>query len=247
MKATKGYLLMLGSAAGSGAFLSACTTHATRQTISERSKFIHFAHDLGQLDVMAIACGIPKSLQTQGCKSREMRYQHRINAIAFFAICLALACNASSAAEPATGTTAFVRLNGLVGAWQLVSPKSAKNSAFRISYRTISHGSALVETFGDPNVDVTETIYHMDGQQLMMTHYCAQGNQPRLRLAADSTTQALHFVFLDATNLPDPATSHLIDLRFEFLQDGHVIRREIYRENGKDDVSELILEPAQIK
>lgn len=139
--------------------------------------------------------------------------------------------------------TAFAQLKRLAGTWKLLAPTSIKASAFRISYRTISRGTALVETFGDPKADVTETIYHLDGPHLMLTHYCAQGNQPRLRRAAGSTTTALHFTFLDTTNLAQQQDSHLVDLRFEFEPDGHLIREETYRENGRDNISTLILEP----
>jgi len=47
----------------------------------------------------------------------------------------------------------------------------------------ISANTFLVESFGNPVQGVTETIYHVDGDRLMATHCCAQGNQPRLLLS----------------------------------------------------------------
>jgi hypothetical protein len=138
--------------------------------------------------------------------------------------------------------TAFEQIKQLSGEWKLVAPKSEKQAAFRISYHSISRGTALVETFGNPKGDVTETVYHLDGTRLMLTHYCAQGNQPRLRLATDSGNGKLHFVFWDATNLAREGDPHLVDLRFTFKPDGRLRREEIYRENGKEDLSVLELE-----
>jgi hypothetical protein len=159
---------------------------------------------------------------------------------------LAAVPGSTYASDPPTSDKsdkAFEQLKSLAGTWKLVMPKSAKQVAFRISYRIISRGTALVETFGDPMADVTETIYHLDGRHLMLTHYCAQGNQPRLRLAADSAANKLHFEFQDATNLRNLNDSHLVDLRFEFEPGGYLRREETYRENGQDDRSVLLLEP----
>ena len=154
-------------------------------------------------------------------------------------VCLSLCCSVAQAADPAS---AFEQLQKLAGNWQLVVHDTEAKAAFRISYRTISRGTALVETFGDPNAGVTETIYHRDGAFLMATHYCAQGNQPRLRLAPDSTATTFHFTFLDVTNLAHPTDSHLVGLRFTFQPDGRLQREETYRENGVDERSTLLLE-----
>jgi hypothetical protein len=137
---------------------------------------------------------------------------------------------------------AFKKLQSTAGSWKPVDPKSASQTAFRISYKSISRNSALVETFGNPAGAVTETVYHLDGDSLMATHYCAQGNQPRLRLQKDSTANMLHFAFFDATNLKNETDSHLVEMRFTLLPDGHLRREETYLGNGQRDVSELLLE-----
>ena len=141
-----------------------------------------------------------------------------------------------------TADALFSKLQDLAGVWRLSNPKNARDTAFRISYKPISRNTALVEVFGDPNGAVTETVYHMDGDSLMATHYCAQGNQPRLRLRNDSTSESLHFTFFDVTNLKKPADSHLVDLRLTLLPDGRLRREETYRENGHDDGSTILLE-----
>jgi len=135
--------------------------------------------------------------------------------------------------------SSFTKLKTLVGTWTLTNPKTSREAAFQISYRLISADTALVEIFGDPAKQVTETVYHMDGDHLMATHYCAQGNQPRLRLNTNPSAprEALTFTFFDATNLKSPNESHLIRLKFEFLDARHLNKTEIYTENGKEDVT----------
>ena len=45
-------------------------------------------------------------------------------------------------------------------------------------------------------------MYHLDGDRLLATHYCPQGNQPRLKLMDDGDPKRLSFAFVDGTGMP---------------------------------------------
>ena len=65
----------------------------------------------------------------------------------------------------------------------------------------------------------------LDGAALMLTHYCAQGNQARLRLTEASATR-FRFEREDATNvLPDQSILTILTLS---LEDGALVRTETY-------------------
>ena len=98
--------------------------------------------------------------------------------------------HASVAASPA----AFERLKGLIGSWQGVG-EGGENST--TSFELVSNGSALMERTAMPGV-VMVNLYHPDGDAVVMTHYCASGNQPRMRCAKDGTSLA--FTLADITN-----------------------------------------------
>jgi len=86
----------------------------------------------------------------------------------------------------------------LVGTWKA---NTAEQRTYRVSYRVVSNGSALVETFtSGASGKETLSVYHRDGGALVMTHYCAQGNQARLKATA-ATRESVMFAFLDATNV----------------------------------------------
>lgn len=86
----------------------------------------------------------------------------------------------------------------LVGTWKATTPQ---NKSFTVSYRLVSNGTALVETFTSVSSGKeTLSVYHRDGGTLMLTHYCAQGNQARLK-AVEATRERVVFTFLDATNV----------------------------------------------
>ncbi len=133
-------------------------------------------------------------------------------------------------------------LEGLNGSWRISAPRTDAEKPFRINFRPISKGSALVETFGDPAKQITETIYHRDGERIMATHYCARGNQPRLLLDPSSTRAALSFTFLDITNLKNKADPHMVRMDFKIIDANHIEIRETYAVNGELKESAMRLE-----
>ena len=104
---------------------------------------------------------------------------------------------AMPAAPPSgLGPVAWERLKqSLPGSWSM----AGKSGTFLVSYKLISGQSALVEQWGIGSQSETETVFAPDHAELLLTHYCAQGNQPRLRVTAVSP-EAVVFRFVDVTN-----------------------------------------------
>jgi hypothetical protein len=95
-----------------------------------------------------------------------------------------------------------------------------------VRFQVISGGSVVLETFGRPGRE-TATVYHLDGGSLVATHYCAQGNQPRLRLR-DGDPRHLRFALADVTG-QDPSEAVLVELHYDALATGGFERAEVYR------------------
>ena len=131
----------------------------------------------------------------------------------------------------------YAQLRELVGTWEA---RTGNGKAVRVRYRLISAGSVMVEDYAVGSGRETMTVYHLDGARLIATHYCAQGNQPRLALQSGAD-QRQEFDFLDATNLADPEVSHLQHLVLQRRSDNELDRIETYRSHGKDDVAALHL------
>jgi hypothetical protein len=137
----------------------------------------------------------------------------------------------SAVGAPVSPDQAFAKMRALVGNWEA---KTAKGSVIRVNYRLLSSESVLLQTYGTPSGRETLTLFHMDGPSLIATHYCAQGNQPRLRLERSGSDQSLDFLFFDATNLPDARASHLHRLQLDFVDSDQLNASETYRSDGKD-------------
>lgn len=83
----------------------------------------------------------------------------------------------SSVMAQSMGSGNFDKLKSLEGKWEGTSPDG---NAVEISYNLMSRGTALVEMLQPAAEPGMVTVYHMDGEKLMMTHYCSAGNQPRM-------------------------------------------------------------------
>lgn len=121
----------------------------------------------------------------------------------------------------------------LAGKWKA---DAGEGRVIRVAYRVISGGSAMVETYTAGGHE-TITVYHPDGAQLMLVHYCAQGNQVRLK-AVEAGPGRLEFRFLDATNVA-PDQGVMRELGVTIAQDSFE-QRSVYRSpDGQDGADTL--------
>lgn len=152
-----------------------------------------------------------------------------------WSLLLAGLCALSVQAAAPAATDRFERLKRLaVGEWQ---GETGNGATLHVNYRTISHGSVLVEIWQPGTRAETMTIFHRDGDRVLATHYCAQGNQPRLVLRDGD---GFAFEYVDATNLKDGA-SHLHRLVLAPVADGGLEREETYRGASGEEIGRLRL------
>jgi len=100
---------------------------------------------------------------------------------------------------------AFESLKKLAGDWEMKGPNG---KALKVSYKVTGAGSALVETQMAGEADEMVSVYHMDGAKLVMTHYCAAGNQPTLVYKPGKSGKVLFFDFLSGSNMK-PTDMHI--------------------------------------
>ncbi len=122
----------------------------------------------------------------------------------------------------------------LAGRWRATTPE---NRTIETSYRVVSKGSAMLETFKSASGKETVSVYHRDGRGLMLTHYCAQGNQARLK-ATEATRDKVTFTFLDATNVA-PDQGVMQKLVFAFRADGFDLESAYLEPNGETETTTL--------
>ncbi len=124
------------------------------------------------------------------------------------------------------------KLKTLVGTWQ---GKGKDGNPVQVSYKIISGGTALMETLemGEHKEGMV-TLYHLNGDQVMLTHYGVMGNQPRMKAVSSKDENTLVFSFVDATNLSSPDADHMHKVVFTFKDGDHFTQEWTVRSKGKD-------------
>ncbi len=163
-------------------------------------------------------------------------------AAAFAVIGATLMPRTSSGGEPSATQSldqaAFAKLKSLAGEWR--GPVGARDSGKEctVVYRITSGGSAVVETLfpGTPHEMVT--IYYLDKGRLVLTHYCAMGNQPHMSLAKGSSADNLIFDFAGGTNIKPSRDTYMHNARIQFEGANSILGEWTSYEHGQQGETE---------
>jgi hypothetical protein len=129
---------------------------------------------------------------------------------------------------------AFARLKSLAGEWQADTPKGRA----QVRYEVIAGGSVLLEHDRMPGHDEMLTAYHLDGDKLVLTHYCMAGNQPHMVAQRfDDQSGELEFVLAGGTNL-DAGPGHMQNARFHLVSGNRLDAVWNFLKNDKTSYSE---------
>ncbi len=152
----------------------------------------------------------------------------------------------AASAEQTASDKALERLRGLAGEWEGTLEWSGARTGtgrVRASYSTISYGSAVVENLymGDSELPSMTSVYHLDGSDLRMTHYCGARNQPRLKASRiDEAGGVVQFAFVDGTGLVEhPA--HVAGVELRFLSNDRLVVRFTFEGDGKTSTEHIEL------
>ncbi len=126
----------------------------------------------------------------------------------------------------------FEKFKALAGEWE---GQRSDGEMVKVSYQVLSGDSAVVEILTEFAEEVTMvTVYHMDGNDVRMTHYCSAQNQPRMKASSVSPeARVVSFEFVDVTNLAQPTDGHLQNLEITFKDRNHITQKWTWRENGR--------------
>jgi hypothetical protein len=158
----------------------------------------------------------------------------RVFRLALPLVVLGLALPLTVAAEKSDPS--WEKLKSLVGEWE----GTVGGKPTRATYALVSNGTALMETLETDDATQMVTVYHPDGSSLLMTHYCAMGNQPRMR-SKGLKDGRIDFTYIDATNLKAPDEHRMTRVIFSFPDASHLVQDWTSKEGGKDVVSHFEL------
>ncbi len=131
-----------------------------------------------------------------------------------------LGTGVAAIAQPASTTTpatmGLERLKALEGDWVDVDGAFGVKGAVAVTYRVTSGGTTVVERFPVNTVHEMITVYHLDGTDLVLTHFCNSGEQPRMR-SKGLAGASLSFDPDGGTNVDPSKRDYMHSARIEFV------------------------------
>ena len=143
------------------------------------------------------------------------------------------------AAEPVApngSNPAFEKMRSLIGSWEGVAKIDGKDLPKATRFQMVAGSTVLAAWLNEGTPHEMVTMFHMDGDILMATHYCAAHNQPRMVLVSGGDPNRLVFKFKDGTNIQSEA-GHMQQVAFSFDTPNHHVEEWTYLEKGKEDTT----------
>ncbi|HEX6158953.1 MAG TPA: hypothetical protein VF111_02230 [Thermoanaerobaculia bacterium] len=114
-----------------------------------------------------------------------------------------------------TARQAFEKIKGRAGTWN-AHMMTADGAPTVVDYRVTGAGTTVMETMfaGSPHEMIT--MYTLDGDSVVATHYCSMGNQPVMKLNLSKSTDDV--LLFDFVSVSGKAGGHINGARLTFSE-----------------------------
>lgn len=124
---------------------------------------------------------------------------------------------------------AFAAIKNMPGTWEGTSAEGPVKVTFKV---TGGGSSVMSEILGKEDMI---SMINMDGpNRLLLTHYCAVGNQPRMEASISPDGKTFTFNYVDATNLATPDSGHMQRMTLTVLDENHHTEEWVFADHGKE-------------
>ena len=163
---------------------------------------------------------------------RPIRVLALLTVLSFVASTLALS-NPAEHEHAAAKPSPLDRLKRLEGEWVGKAGAGEQKMDATVVYHVTAAGSAVMETLFPGGKEEMVTLYTLNGGQLALTHYCAAGNQPRMKARKSSAANELSFEFAGGPGIDPGADMHMHAAKLVFVDDDHLRSEWTAFEKGK--------------
>lgn len=124
------------------------------------------------------------------------------------------------------------KLTALEGEWTLLDENGRDTGDVGAVFKPTANGSAVREVMMPGSDHEMLNVYHADGDRVLMTHYCAAGNQPRLMIVPAGDDR-LELRFDSITNLAREGAIHMRQAEFQWHGPDRLTTYWYSMQNGK--------------
>lgn len=117
----------------------------------------------------------------------------------------------------------FDQIKGLAGTWEMTDENGQRITG--AIYRVVSAGSAVCERMFPGSDHEMINMYHLDGDRVLVTHYCAQGNQPRMAARSRASANLIAFEPESVTNLVASDIEYMARFELDMTDADHITQR----------------------
>jgi hypothetical protein len=145
-------------------------------------------------------------------------------------VILTLLCASPTLLAQSSAQKTLDRFKSMVGTWQGKSPTGETSE---VAYRLAAGGTAVMADMHMAGEDMM-SMYYVNGDDLLMTHFCPTNNQPRMKAVISSDLNTVSFDFMDATNLRGPNAGHMHRAVFLFSDADHYTEEWTWKQAEKN-------------
>jgi hypothetical protein len=126
------------------------------------------------------------------------------------------------ALPPAPTNAGLEKMKTLVGTWVAADEDGKPTEEVVSIIKLTAGGSAVHETLFPDQPHEMISIYTAEGSDLVLTHFCMLGNQPRLKASTKSLKNKLNFEFAGGSNLDPKKDKHMHAATLTFVDSDHL-------------------------
>lgn len=179
-----------------------------------------------------------------------MRLRNRLSALVVAAVlaCLPMLASAADQAAPAAKPHLLDRFKALAGEWSGEGLDGNSMPGASVSYTVTAGGHAVEELLFPGTPHEMRTLYVRDGDDVVLVHFCASGNHPKMR-AREERDGRIVFDFDGAVNFDPAKAGHMHDASFTFLGPDELRTRWQFWQGGQpaEHVANLHLKRVKIE
>ena len=150
-----------------------------------------------------------------------------------FLLALTVVARGEDKAPTASSHPGLERMKKLAGTWVAADANGKPTDQVVSVIKVTAGGSAVHETLFPGQLHEMVSIYHRDGADLVMTHYCALGNQPRMKADPKSPANQIRFLFAGGANVDPAKDKHMHEGTIIFGDDDHIEFTGVCWDGGK--------------
>lgn len=129
--------------------------------------------------------------------------------------------NAGKLPPPPTNS-GLEKMKKLAGTWVAADENGKPTDQVVSIIKVTAGGSAVHETIFPGQPQEMISVYTAQGPDLVMTHYCVLGNQPRMKADPKSPANQIRWEFAGGANLDPKKDKHMHAATLTIIDDNHI-------------------------